>query len=189
VNRRFVWEPALPSALINAASWRLASEIVAALPGTQISQAYTGGIYDELAIAEDNKPLLSINRNGSLHTMTGESSDPFLDGEKLWPEVCRPGGAVAVARRVVRQLGMEGRPRNHSGHRLGYEVIAKVLTTTCLDATGWDAVAADDDDRRAVRGIHELGDSAGRRMDPVRRQPSHRALLGRLAGPYRRRAA
>lgn len=155
MSREFVWEPTLPSALVNAASWRLASEIVSALPEAQIRQAYTGGIYDELVIVVGDAPQVSINRNGSIHSMTGPSSGPFIDGEQLWPHAIRPGGAETIAQQVVHQLGMEGRPRNRSGHRLGYDVIAKVLATTCLDATRWDAVSGEDD-HQLVRKLPDL---------------------------------
>lgn len=145
MSRHFVWEPALGSALVNAASWRLASQIVAAIPNTHIRQDYTGGIYDELLIVQGKTSLLSINRNGSLHVMAGEALGPLVAGEALWPEACRPGASEKFANKAVQALGMQGQTRNRSGHRLGYDVIAKVLVATCLDATPWDAISGEDE--------------------------------------------
>lgn len=158
--RTFVWEPQLPSAVVNAASWRLATELVAGLPGARVAQEHNGGgQYDELVIfTEDERVRLSINRNGSLHVLAAPHEIAPTD---LWPDACRPGAAETTAKNVLRSAGLAANPRNRSGARLGYQVLAHILTARCLDGTSWDAVHLGADDSIHQPTTDELAAPAG----------------------------
>lgn len=151
MTRTFVWDEQLPSPVVNATSWRLASELAAGVTGARIEQAYNGGgQYDELVIAtETGSVRLSVNRNGSLHALEAPHT---CEPVQLWPDACRRGAAEKIAKQFLSDAGLVGRPRNRNGDRLGYQVIAHVLTARALDSTDWDAVHLSDEVRgRSVR--------------------------------------
>jgi hypothetical protein len=138
VTRTFVWEEQLPSAVVNAASWRLAAELVAGVQGGHIEQGYGGGgQYDELVITNpDGTVRLSVNRNGRLHVLEAPTR---CEPVELWPDACRPGAAEKIAAQVLAASGLAG-ARNRRGARVGYQVIAHLLTARALDSTPWDAI-------------------------------------------------
>ena len=72
----FVWDDVVPSGLLNAASWRLAAELVSAIPGARVRELHPGGDqYDVLAVlTDDGRVHLDINRNGGLHVHAAPTS-------------------------------------------------------------------------------------------------------------------
>lgn len=152
MSRTFAYDAELPSALVNAASWRLAAELVAGIPGAVITQEYNGGgQYDELHVATNGDDIrLSINRNGSLHVLKAPREAASVP---LWPAACRPGAAEHIAKRALDAAGCAVLPRNRSGARLGYEVLAHILTARALDSIDWDAIWLND--RGRSRGVRK----------------------------------
>lgn len=140
-SRVFVWEEQLPSAVVDAASWRIAAELVAGVPGARLHEYHDGGgQYDQLAVVtRDERVRLDVNRNGSLHVLAAPTPVPPIPGEQLWPRACRPGQAEQIAHEILAACGLDGSGRNRSGARLGYQVIARILTARALDSTEWDA--------------------------------------------------
>jgi hypothetical protein len=133
----------VPDLLRYAASWRIAVAFVSAIPHSRILETHPGGgQYDCLTVVagpEDSLTLhIDINRVGSLHVHKAPRIQPSVSSDDLWPEAVRPGGAEAIAHRVLENCGLAGRPSGRSAERLTYQVIAHLLVGRCLDATHWE---------------------------------------------------
>jgi hypothetical protein len=141
------WHEVLPWPLINAASWRLAADLVAALPGARVVEMHPGGgQYDILAVlADDGGVRLQINRGGSLHFEAAPTAAAAVPPERLWPTCVRPGGARLMATDALQASGLQGRPRNRSRRRLECQVISHVLTARAFEQEPWDVRSAFDD--------------------------------------------
>lgn len=142
-------------AMVNAASWRLAAELVAAIPHSVVHETHPcDGQYDVLNVhTPDRRVHLDINRFGSLHTHAAPTKAPPLPAEQLWPTLCRPGGPTRVAVGALERAGLTGHSRNRSRARLTYEVIAQLLISRMLDQAPWDVRSVWRDD---PYGDHEL---------------------------------
>jgi hypothetical protein len=133
----------LPDALRFAASWRIAVALVSAIPHSRILETHPGGgQYDCLTVVagqgHDPDVHMDINRVGSLHVHKAPRPMPPVSSDRLWAEAVRPGGAEAIAHRVLQDCGLAGRPSGRSPERLTYQIIAHLLVGRCLDATRWE---------------------------------------------------
>lgn len=133
----------LPPRLVEAASWRLAARMVAALPGSRVLQPHPGsGQYDVLAVRSDGvhapAATFHINRGGGLRTLAAPhvSDVPLVAAEHLWPLMCTQGVETTVAHVLVR-AGLTAHVRQRGRRWLTYEVLGHLLTSRALDDTVW----------------------------------------------------
>lgn len=157
----FVFDDIIPAGILNAASWRLAAELVAGIPTARITETHPGGgQYDCLTIMTSGHQgelvHLDVNRNGSLHVHEAPQRTEGIPSERLWARATRPGGAEQLAAELLAATGLikqAARARNRSAARLTYQVIAHTLTARSLDKAEWDCRSVNDESegRQAIR--------------------------------------
>lgn len=156
--------------LANAASWRIAAELVNNLPNTQIREVRDGDEHDVLWVHDPARRItLQVSRTASIRV--GDPDEPgsrVISAQHAWAVASDRRGITQLVHQVLGMLGLP--PGRHEDRSLVlmYRVIASVLAQRAFDTSLWDAHSAYDEGSDYVGGNQQrLGQDPDLRAVPA----------------------